>query len=79
MINEVRAIIHETFAAELAGLPIDDSLNLFTNGIIDSFALVNLVSALEQHYDIRIPDSDAMAANLGSADLVTAYLTKRLV
>ena len=77
MQDDIRAIVRETFASELSGLEIGDDVNLFSNGIIDSFALVNLVSALEDRYGIRIPDSDATPANLGSVELATRYIAGR--
>ena len=35
---------------------VDD--DLFKLGALDSFALIDLITMLEEHYQIRIPDAD---------------------
>lgn len=78
MREEIRALIGEVYVAELGGIVVEDDLNLFESGIIDSFALTTLVAALETKYGLRIPDSDATPDNLGSVALVESYLKGRL-
>jgi acyl carrier protein len=77
MHDDIHALIHQVYGAELAGLELTNDLNLFENGIIDSFALINFVMALEAKYGLKIPDSDATPANLGSVDLAAAYIERR--
>ena len=39
-------------------LPIGADESLFESGVLDSFALTDMVGALEKEFSIRIPDSD---------------------
>jgi acyl carrier protein len=61
----------------------DESISIPTNkslieeGLIDSFAVVELVTFLEQSYGIRIPDSDTTRENFGSIERMANYLAKR--
>ena len=75
--DEIRDIVFDVYRSELGDLPVTDDLNLFQSGIIDSFALINLVTALEERYQLKIPDSDATSDNLGSVDLAAAYIASR--
>ena len=75
--DKIRDIVFDVYRSELGDLPVTDDLNLFQSGIVDSFALINLVTALEKRYGLKIPDSDATSDNLGSVDLAAAYIASR--
>lgn len=65
--------------ARVAGKPVgagaDDSL--FDSGALDSFALPDLVSALEQEYSIRIPDADLSPRKFETLARIDAYLATK--
>ncbi len=54
---------------------VDESL--FDSGILDSFALPDLVSALEQEFSIQIPDSDLNPRKFDSIERIEQYLDSR--
>ena len=51
--------------------------SLFESGILDSFALPDLVSALEQEFSISIPDSDLNPRKFDSIQRIEEYLDSR--
>lgn len=51
--------------------------SLFEAGILDSFALPDLVSALEQEFSIQIPDSDLNPRKFDSIERIEEYLDSR--
>lgn len=51
--------------------------SLFESGILDSFALPDLVSALEQEFSIQIPDSDLNPRKFDSIQRIEEYLDSR--
>ena len=57
--------------------PADDE-SLFESGTLDSFALPDLVSALEQEYGISIPDSDMNPRKFETLTRMNDYLDSRL-
>lgn len=59
--------------------PIDPSPeeSLFESGLLDSFSLTDVVSALEQEFSIRIPDSDLMPRKFDSVARIEAYVQSR--
>ena len=48
--------------------------SLFDTGIIDSFALTDLVAALEKQFSISIPDSDLNPRKFDSIERIESYL-----
>ncbi len=53
--------------------PADDE-SLFTSGLLDSFALADFVSGLEDEFGVKIPDSDLSARKFDSITKVKEYL-----
>jgi acyl carrier protein len=43
-------------------------------GVLDSFALVDFVTVLEQECGIKIPDSDVNPANFETIEAVESYV-----
>ena len=63
----------------VAGKPVqfapDESL--FESGLLDSFTLPDLVTALESEFSVRIPDSDLNPRKFDSVERIQAYLASR--
>ncbi|MFN0168944.1 MAG: phosphopantetheine-binding protein [Bryobacteraceae bacterium] len=55
----------------------DPDESLFDSGVIDSFALPDLVSGLETAFGISIPDSDLNPRKFDSISRIEAYLEGR--
>jgi D-alanine--poly(phosphoribitol) ligase subunit 2 len=51
--------------------------SLFDSGLLDSFALPDLVSAIEQEFHISIPDSDLNPKKFESIARMERYLDSR--
>jgi acyl carrier protein len=54
---------------------VDESL--FDSGLLDSFALPDLVSAIEKEFHIAIPDSDLSPKKFESIAQIERYLDSR--
>ncbi|MDO4614495.1 MAG: acyl carrier protein [Lachnospiraceae bacterium] len=50
---------------------------LIDDGILDSFDILQIISALDDEYDISIPASEIVPANFNSAEALLA-MVKRL-
>jgi D-alanine--poly(phosphoribitol) ligase subunit 2 len=59
-------------------LSADDEESLFESGLLDSFALPDLVSALEQEFAIKIPDRDLNPRKFDSIARILAYLEEHI-
>ena len=59
-----------------ASLP-QASDDLFQLGALDSFALVDFVTMLEEHTGIRIPDADVNANTFRTIETIERYVAAR--
>jgi len=51
-----------------------DNDDLFKSGALDSFALVDFVTLLEELCFIKVPDADINPANFQTIDAIEAYV-----
>ena len=51
--------------------------DLFQLGALDSFALVDFVTVLEEHSGIRIPDADVNADTFRTLETIERYIAAR--
>ena len=58
-------------------LPNDPEESLFESGVLDSFALPDMVSALEKEFNVKVPDSDLNPRKFDSVARIEAYLDNR--
>jgi acyl carrier protein len=56
----------------------DPDESLFDSGLLDSFALPDVLSALEQVFSIKIPDSDLNPRKFDSISRIESYIESRL-
>jgi acyl carrier protein len=55
-------------------LPQDAEESLFESGLLDSFALPDLIGALEKEFSIHIPDRDLNPRKFDSIARIESYL-----
>ena len=51
--------------------------SLFSSGLLDSFALPDFVSGLEQEFSVTVPDSDLSARKFDTIEKVERYLESK--
>ena len=51
--------------------------SLFVSGLLDSFALTDFVSGLEEEFGVSIPDSDLSARKFDTISKVESYLAAK--
>jgi acyl carrier protein len=51
--------------------------DLFRSGVLDSFALVDFVTVLEEQCGIKVPDSDVNPANFQTIETIERYVESR--
>jgi acyl carrier protein len=51
--------------------------SLFVSGLLDSFALTDFVSGLEEEFGVSIPDSDLSARKFDTISKVELYLAAK--
>jgi len=71
--QRVMDFLNENAQRESAVQPGPDD-DLFVNGALDSFTLVDFVAVLEEQCGIKVPDSDVNPANFKSISAVERYV-----
>ncbi len=59
------------------GVP-DTDESLFESGYLDSFALPDVIGALESEFHIKIPDADLNPRKFASIERIEEYIEARL-
>jgi acyl carrier protein len=54
-----------------------DSTSLLEKGIIDSTGVLELISFVQDHFDIKIEDSEVVPANLDSIQNLVRYISAK--
>jgi acyl carrier protein len=64
---------------QVAGKPVNPAPDesLFESGLLDSFSLTDLVTALEVEFKITVPDSDLTPRKFDSVARIQGYLEKK--
>jgi acyl carrier protein len=56
---------------------LDPGNDLFASGALDSFALVDFVTVLEEQCGIRIPDAEVVPQNFRTIEAIEDYVASR--
>ncbi len=59
-------------------LPQDPEESLFESGLLDSFALTDVVSAIEEEFSIKVPDADLTPRKFDSLARMESYVAAHL-
>lgn len=51
--------------------------SLFDSGVLDSFALSDVVAAVEKEFSIKVPDSDLNPRKFNSVSRIAGYIEAR--
>ena len=73
--TRVTAVLQAVTEKKVSG---DEEESLFESGLLDSFALPDLVSGLEKEFGIQIPDSDLNPRKFESVARITDYVESRM-
>lgn len=75
--TKIKAFVVENYLFGEDG-DLKDDTSFLDEGIIDSTGILELVSYLEEEFDISVEDEDLIPENLDSIDNVVGYLQKKL-
>lgn len=61
------------------GSEFSDDISFIENGIIDSTGILELVSFLEETYNIKVHDEELLPENLDSLQNIAGFLQKKII
>lgn len=69
--SRLRAVVQKIAQKPVPG---DSEESLFESGLLDSFALTDVVSAIEEEFKITVPDADLTPRKFDSIARMQAYI-----
>jgi acyl carrier protein len=72
----VRAFIIDNFLFGDAG-ELENETSFLDSGVIDSTGMLELITYLEEHFNIRIEDEEMLPENMDSLNNVAAFLERK--
>jgi acyl carrier protein len=75
--HQIRDFIIENFLFGESDNGLQDTDSLLDKGIIDSTGVLELVSHLEETYEIQVEDEELIPENLDSIAAVTNYIQRK--
>ena len=78
-LEEVRNILSDVLSlGELKNSLNEDSVLLGNVSELDSMAVVNVITALEEHFDIRVDDDEISAGTFETLGTLTRFVEQKL-
>jgi acyl carrier protein len=74
----IRQFIAENYLFRDSTASIQDTDSLFETGIVDSFGVLNLVTFLEESFEIQVADDEVVPDNLSSIANMSAFVFRKL-
>jgi acyl carrier protein len=75
--NEVRQfILNTSYVSEDI---LDYDTLIFTQGIMDSMGFMSLVTYLDEHFKVKVNDSELIESNFESIDAISDYVMRKSV
>lgn len=72
METKIREIITELSGREIT----DEKINLLADGYLDSFAIVNLIAAIEDKFGITVAAEDILPQNFATIEDIAAMIKR---
>jgi len=75
--DKIREFVINNFLLGVDNQVLNDDTSFLEQGIIDSTGILELVSFVQEAFDIRIEDMELMPDNLDSLNNLEAFITKK--
>ena len=73
ILHQLRSLLSDLLPVDT----VDASTSLFASGVLDSIALLDVVSRIEQHWSIRFSWSDVNLDNLDSLEKMVNFIAQK--
>ena len=77
--TDIRTFIIDNFLFGDESQPLPDDLSLIDNDLVDSTGILELVSFIEEHFEVKIEDADIVPANLDTIGKIVAFVGRKRV
>jgi len=79
LVNQLKTIMAEELDVNLNVEEIDENASLFEDGLgLDSIAIVELISLVEQHFDFQFSDTDLTPEYFSNLNVLADFMSAKL-
>ena len=79
IVNQLKTIMAEELDVNLKVDEIDENVSLLEDGLgLDSIAIVELITLVEQHFDFQFSDSDLTPDSFSSLNVLADFISAKL-
>jgi acyl carrier protein len=75
--QQIRQFVAENFLFSNNGFDLDDDESFLEAGVVDSLGVLELVTFVEEKFDVQVPDEDIVPDNFDSVDNLATYIGNR--
>lgn len=72
--EQIRQFVAENFLFSNNGFDLDDDESFLEAGVVDSLGVLELVTFVEEEFDVQVPDEDIVPDNFDSVDNLATYI-----
>jgi len=77
MKDQIRGFIAENFLFSNNGFDLDDDESFLEAGVVDSLGVLELVTFVEEKFDVPVSDDEIVPANFDSVNNLAAYIESK--
>lgn len=77
MKNQIRGFIAENFLFSNNGFDLDDDESFLEAGVVDSLGVLELVTFVEEKFDVPVSDDEIVPANFDSVNNLATYIESK--
>jgi acyl carrier protein len=78
ILEQVRAFVQKEFLYMRPGFVLSDEDSLMKTGVVDSMGVLEVMTFLEDTFDVRPNDDEITEANLGSLRAIARFVDARI-
>jgi acyl carrier protein len=76
--EKIREYVAENFLLSSNGFDLGDDESFLEAGVVDSLGVLELVTFVEENYNVRVPDDEIVPGNFDSVDKLAAYIGRKI-
>jgi acyl carrier protein len=76
--NNITGYVEKTFLLGLSNKSLQDNDSFLDKGIVDSTGILEIVSYIEEAFDIEVQDEELVPDNFDSINKLTEYISRKI-
>lgn len=75
--EQIRRYVAENFLFSDNGFELDNDESFLEAGVVDSLGVLELVTFVEEEFEVQVPDEEIVPDNFDSVDRLADYISRK--